>query len=700
MKGFSERILNIVSYISSILLFLIAAVIIIVSTPHYSRFIYEFKAGEPWLHENLIAETGFPVIKTPEEKQLETDSIKKIIPPVYYCDSLVHGKVKETVIVKFDEIFNTFFDSDSAVINDSVFRKELYTSIDTSLYLIYITKGIIIKPDSAQWPGKDIYIKSSDGLKPERISGFYNSVSAAQILNTSVVKEMQARQDPGSSFDDFVRALCFNDLLLPNIVMDTQITREILNNKISMVSDYKNYIKEGQVIVRKGDIISDNLYNIINSYASELNYKKNEPATYLFYLLGRVLVVSGCLFMLFLFLFHFKKEVLFQFQKTAFILSLIVLFYICTVLLILFTEISIYVMPFALVPIIIRSFYDNRLAVFIFIITIVLISFIVPNSFEFLFLQTMAGLTGIFAMVNLRRRGRLFATALLVFISYSIFYLGIEGLYGHNPADTEKQRFVWFGFNSVMILAAIPLTYLYEKVFGFLSDLTLMELTDTNSKVLRLLAEKAPGTFQHSLQVANLAEEVIVQIGGNPLLARAGGLYHDLGKTALPRYFIENQMAGQNPHDELDYIKSAEIIKGHITYGIELAHKYRLPEPVIDFIKTHHGTSRVEFFYKNYQKKNPDIHVDEQKFQYKGKLPFSRETAAVMMSDAVEAASRSLKSYSESAISELVDRIIQQQVDDKQLNEADITFRQLSIAKEVFRKKLKNIYHARIEYPK
>lgn len=700
MKGVSERILNVLSYIGSILLFLLTAFIIIISTPHYSRFIYEYKAGEPWLHENLIAETDFPVKKTETEKKAEADSIVKMLPPVFYIDTGLVYKAVEGLTQHASELFETFSGSDSVAGNDSLLLKEITRQIEKSVFQVYQSKGVIAVPDSGLWKGNDIYIKNENGLKPEKVGSFFNIISAGHAVQDQLRKMLSENTASRSYSEPFISSLKVNTFLKPSVILDTLTTREIINSKIATISDYKDYIKKGQIIVRKGDIVNDHLYNVISSYASELDYRKDNTSVFVFYLLGRILIVLGCLFMLFLFLFHFKKEVLLQFRKTSFILSLILIFYIGTVLIMRYTSISIYVIPFALIPIIIRSFYDNRLAVFIFIMVIMLISFIVPNSFEFLFLQCMAGLTGIFAIVNLRRRGRLFFTAFLVFLAYGFFYLAIEGLYGHHPMDTEKQRFVWFGFNSVMILAAIPLTYLYEKVFGFLSDMTLMELTDTNNKLLRMLAEKAPGTFQHSLQVANLAEEVIVQIGGNPLLARAGALYHDLGKTALPRYYIENQMPGHNPHDELDQLKSAEIIIGHISYGVELAKKYGLPEPVIDFIRSHHGTSKVEYFFKNYQKKYPDTPVDEKKFQYKGKLPFSRETAAVMMADAVEAASRSLKVYNESAITELVDRIVQQQIDDKQLNEADITFRQITIAKDVFRKKLKNIYHARIEYPK
>ncbi|PKP22472.1 MAG: hypothetical protein CVU05_03775 [Bacteroidetes bacterium HGW-Bacteroidetes-21] len=700
MKGFSESVLNIVRYIGSIVLFVFAVALIVFFTPRYSRFVYEFKQGEPWLHENLISEIDFPLLKTQKDKEKEAEEIKKQLPPVYQKDSLIELNTYLGITDGFKELSGTILNSDSTFLNDTLFEDDFSAFLMTCLDELYKSIGIAVRQDSLNIEGGDIYLRTDEGIKLTKISDFLSPEKAAQVIENKLGFFLNNKVNTVSAVNSLIGSLQVVQYIKPNIIYDQRRTNEMAESKISLISDFKSYIKKGQIIVRKGDLISDDIYNVISSYATELNFVNKNPKTYLYIMSGRTIIVTGCLFMLFLFLFHFKKDILFQFRKTSFILSLVVIFFVVSALLVKYSNVSIYTIPFALIPIIIRSFYDNRLAIFVFLMTMILVSFIVPNSFEFFFLESMAGMAGIFAMVNLRRRGRLFFTAFLVFITYSIFYVSIEGVYGHSPMDLDWQRFIWFGFNALMILAAIPLTYLYEKGFGFLSDLTLMELTDTNSKVLRMIAEKAPGTFQHSLQVANLAEEAIVQIGGNPLLARAGALYHDLGKVALPRYFIENQLVGQNPHDELDQIKSAEIIKGHITYGLELAKKYSLPDAITDFIKTHHGHSRVEYFYRSYQQQNPNMPVDEDKFLYKGKLPFSRETAAVMMADAIEAASRSLKSYSESAISGLVDRIIQQQIDDKQLNEADITFRQISIAKDVFKRKIRNIYHSRIEYPK
>jgi len=323
-----------------------------------------------------------------------------------------------------------------------------------------------------------------------------------------------------------------------------------------------------------------------------------------------------------------------------------------------------------------------------------------PNSFEFIFLQIIAGMVAIFSLANVKRRGQLFMAAVFIFLAYCIVYLGIAVVQEGSFENIRWRNLSWFAGNGIMILAAYPLIYIFEKIFGFLSDVTLMELADTNQPLLRNLAEKAPGTFQHSMQVANLAEEVIYKIGGNSLLIRAGALYHDIGKMSLPHFFIENQSPGLNPHDEIDLEKSAEIITGHVQYGIETARKHQLPEQVIDFIRSHHGNTKVQYFYKTFIKKFPNSEIDLQKFTYKGQPPTTKETAVLMMADAIEASARTLKSYSEQSINELVESIINYQMAEKQFDNASITLREIFEAKEIFKKKLKNIYHSRIEYPK
>jgi putative nucleotidyltransferase with HDIG domain len=365
-----------------------------------------------------------------------------------------------------------------------------------------------------------------------------------------------------------------------------------------------------------------------------------------------------------------------------------------------FDEISFYIIPFTILPILLRTFYDERIAVFIHVITILVIGFIAPNSYEFVFLTITAGIVAIFSLTNLYRRSRFFLSAFLVVITYCIAYFGISVVQEGSFSQIEWKNFGYFGINGVLILISFQLIYVFEKTFGFLSDTTLMELSDTNQPLLRSLAEIAPGTFQHSLQVANLSEEAIYRIGGNPLLIRTGALYHDIGKMYNPVYFIENQTKGINPHDNLEFEESARIIIGHVSEGVELAKKNKLPKAIIDFIRTHHGTSTVQYFYRSYIKKYPEKDVDLTEFSYPGPKPISKEMAVFMMADSVEAASRSMQEYSQESISALVEKIITIQLNGGQFEEATITFRDIKKVKEVFNIRLRNIYHARISYPK
>jgi hypothetical protein len=358
-----------------------------------------------------------------------------------------------------------------------------------------------------------------------------------------------------------------------------------------------------------------------------------------------------------------------------------------------------YVVPFALIPIIIKTFYDARLALFIHIITVLLVGFFAPNGFEFVFLSFIAGIIAIFSLTNLYRRGKLFLSAGLVILTYSFVYFGLAITQEGNFSGIEYRNFLYFAFNGSLILLAFPLIYLFEKIFGFVSDLTLMELSDSNQKLLRNLAEKAPGTFQHSLQVANLAEEAIRKIGGNPLLVRTGALYHDIGKMNNPVYFIENQRTGFNPHDMHEFDESANIIISHVKDGVELAKKHSLPDQLIDFIRTHHGTTKVQYFYRSYIKKFPDKDVDVNMFTYPGPKPYSKEMAVLMMADSVEAASRSLSDINEEKIGILVESIISDQMNDGQFDYVDINFKDITEIKTLFKDKLMNIYHARIKYP-
>ncbi len=359
----------------------------------------------------------------------------------------------------------------------------------------------------------------------------------------------------------------------------------------------------------------------------------------------------------------------------------------------------IYAVPLCLTPIIIRTFFNTKTALYVFLVSIIIIGFAVPNSFEFVFYQLIAGMMAIVSIEHADKRSNFLLTSLFVFVSYALIYIATSLIQNMEFNQLEWQRFVLFGLNAIFILFSVPFVFVLEKIFHLMSDFSLIGYTNTNTKILRELSVKAPGTFQHCIQVANIAEDLIHEIGGNPLLARAGALHHDIGKILTPMFFVENQNTGFNPHSEMSNEESAQVIISHVTNGVILAKKYGLPEQIVDFIRTHHGTSKTKYFYNKQLADFPDMPIDEQAFTYRGPKPFSRETAIVMMVDSVEAASRSLKNHSEEAISKLVDSIIDAQIADDQYSNSNITFRDVNRAKIILKKTLQSIYHVRIEYP-
>ena len=417
-------------------------------------------------------------------------------------------------------------------------------------------------------------------------------------------------------------------------------------------------------------------------------------------LLGTLILVSSCYIVLYLFLSHFRSEVLQVTRKTLFIILTILSFLVITRIMITSDDPEIlYIIPFAIIPVVIRTFYDARLALFILLITIMLAGFMVNEPFLFVFINFIAGMIAIFALSNIYRNARLFFTALMVVISYLALYSGISLMQNGNLDLVTGSVLIYFILNGLLVLISYPVIFVFENKFLFLSDTTLLELADTNQPLLRILGEEAPGSFQHSLQVANLAEEAARITGANPLLVRAGALYHDIGKIETPGYFIENQKDGVSPHDELNPYESAKLIINHVKNGVLLARNYKVPVQIIDFIRTHHGTTVAYFFFKKYTEQQQWDISKEKEFTYPGPKPFSKETAVVMMADAVEAASRSLEKYTENSISELVERIIYLQEQDGQFSDVPLTFRDISDIKNVFKKRLSNIYHVRIAYP-
>ena len=417
-------------------------------------------------------------------------------------------------------------------------------------------------------------------------------------------------------------------------------------------------------------------------------------------ILGVIILVSSCYEVLWLFLSHFRSEVLGVTRKTLFIILIIISFIALTRVIIAYANPdTLFLIPFVIIPVVIRTFYDARLALFILLITIMISGFMLPDPFEFIFISFITGMVAIFTLSNIYRRGKFFFTAISVFLTYCILYLGLNLMHDGSFVKVVWSDFYLFAGNGLLVLISYPIIFIFEVKFLFLSDTTLLELADTNQPLLRKLADEAPGSFQHSLQVANLAEEAARITGANLLLVRTGALYHDIGKIANPGFYIENKTEGVSPHDSLNPEESARIIINHVRNGVTLARNFKVPVQIIDFIRTHHGTTIAYYFFKKYTEMNPWDTSKESDFTYPGPKPFSKETALVMMADAVEASSRSMINYSEESINELVERIVYLQEHDGQFSDIPLTFKDISDIKNAFKKRLLNIYHLRIAYP-
>jgi putative nucleotidyltransferase with HDIG domain len=484
-----------------------------------------------------------------------------------------------------------------------------------------------------------------------------------------------------------------------NITYDEEKTKLEQDAVLSSISPTHGMVQEGERIISKGELVTKEKFVVLNSL--KINYEKDLGGsdTYLIILFGQVLLISISILVLVLFLLFFKRNIFTDNKKIVLILLVIILITLLTSLTVSIDPGFLYLVPICLVPIVISAFFDTKMALYVYLITIIILGFLVPNSFEFIFLQLMAGIVAILNVLRLQRRGQFFTTSVWIFTTYSVLYFGLNLIQHGSFSEIDPVMFALFGGSAILTLFSYPLIYIFEKIFGFITDVTLVELSNTNNKLLRELSLKAPGTFQHSLQVANLAEDAIYEIGGNALLVRAGALYHDIGKMDMPMYFIENQATGVNPHDDLTYEESARIIINHVIKGVEKAKKHKLPEQLIDFIRTHHGTRKAEYFYTMHRKDHPDEEIDDSEFTYPGPIPFSKETAAVMMADAVEAASRSLGKPDAEKINALVDKIIDRQMETGQFINSDITLKDITRIRKLFKKKLMTIYHVRIEYP-
>ena len=502
-----------------------------------------------------------------------------------------------------------------------------------------------------------------------------------------------------SPYSEYTKNYCdlFFDVLTPNLTVDQNFTQKTLEQNLKEIVFTRGWVNKGKLIIAKGELVEGEKLNTLQSLKDEYETQTWNQNNYNWSLLGYYVLVAIVLAVMALYLKLYEKKI----YKSNLKLVVVLLNMLC---MILFVGIVvkhlpeyIYIVPVAMMVLILKSFFDLRTVFFVFICTILITGFIVPNSFQFVFIQIIAAMTIILTPKNVHYRLSSFISAALITGAYLIIYIAFHTITEGTLKGLDLSLLTLFILNGIGILFSQPFTYIYERTFGLVSDVSLLELSDTNSPLLRQLSEKAPGTFQHSMQVANLAEAAAAEIGANTLLVRVGALYHDIGKMQNPLYFIENQKTSLNPHDQLTPLQSAKVIIKHVADGIELARKHKLPERLIDFIRTHHGRSLTYYFYRKELDTNPN--AKEEDFRYPGPIPFSKETAILMMADSVEAATKSLKNPTYEALGEFVDRIIKKQLDDNQFANSDISFKEIEAIKKVFKSKLTNIYHVRIAYP-
>ena len=670
------------------ILFIIAVAIIVYVFPKQGKFQYEFQnlKGKPWPHDHLIAPFDFAIKKSSDELALEKSEILKNSKPYFKSANSILATRKLQLIKEFEEQWDT---------NKSLKIKDKSLALSKNIIDSIYSKGIIEPSEIIENKPADysVYVLKNNIAEEYVLKDFHTIISAYEYLQEQLRKH-------GTGIDTkFILPLLENSIA-HSLFYDKETSEKVLNQAIEAISFSRDVIIKDQSIVSKGEIIDTKIFQLLQSLKWEFEEKGGGKSGTFFVLLGQILIVTLCLSVLIIFLAFFRKDIFLNNTKITFILLLIVLQVLMIRLALNSQSFSIYILPFCILPIIIRAFYDTRIALFVHLITVLVISFMAPNRFEFAFLQLVTGIIAILSIVNIHNRSQIFISSILIFLTYSIAFFGITIIQDGGSDVINIYDFAWFGISALLTLFSYPLIFIFEKIFGFVSDVSLLELSDTNGKLLRELALLAPGTFQHSLQVANIAEDAIYSIGGNALLVRAGALYHDIGKMEMPLYFIENQASGINPHEDLNYDESAAIIIGHVIKGVEIAKKHNLPEQIIDFIRSHHGTTITAYFYRSFQNAFPEEHIDIEKFRYPGPIPFSKESAVLMMADSVEAASRSLKKHDAESIDNLVELIITSQIEQNQFINSDITFRDINVLKKIFKKKLMNMYHLRVEYPR
>ncbi|WP_370634302.1 HD family phosphohydrolase [Pedobacter sp. Leaf132] len=666
------------------LMMMVTVFIITLFLPKQPRFRYEFEKGKVWMNKDLISPFPFAILKTnPQINSDKKDALRDIL-PVYQFDNDIKKDALEAYLNEFDIKWR------STGLDDK--EKLTYRTNSYKLLDFLYTKGIIGLNVKHQTAGKnyDFSLLENNISKLQNTQDVYTAESALLYFKQNFEVTNQVIKD---LIDNLAE-----DHITPNLIFNERLTEIIRNNTVKNVSTTKGMVQKGELIVAKSDIIDEEIYQKLESYKATYDAQTKTIGSRTLVYLGQVVLVSFVLAILMSFLFLFRKDIFSDNRQLSLILIVTTGMLLSLTWALKMNIASLYYIPFCVVPIIIRILFDTRLALYLHMLVILIAGFFVANSFEFVFYQVTAGMVAIFSIKNFVKRERFLVSALFILSAYFVAFVGIALLREGTFNEIEWINFVPFIFSVLLSLLAYPLIYIFERVFGITSDVALIELTNTNNKLLRELAFKAPGTFQHSLQVANLAEAAIFKIGGNSVLVRAGALYHDIGKVDNPQYFIENQNTAISPHDKLPYEQSAQIIIQHVHKGIEILRRNQMPEAIIDFIRTHHGNTRVDYFYQSFLKNSPEKFVDENIFRYPGPIPFSKETGVLMLADSVEAASRSLKIPDAQNINDLVERIINYKLEQNQLDNCDLTLKDIETIKLIFKTMLMSIYHVRIDY--
>ena len=662
------------------LIFVVTVSIISYFMPKEGKFNYDFELDTPWKYGLLQASFDFPIHKSEQQIQKEQDSLLVLYQPYFDVDK----NVEKNMLLKLREDYNQH-------LKHSLPSSDYIRHIERTLKHIY-EKGVLSVQD-AQLLSEDsiqtILLVDKNVATSQPVDRLYSVKGAYEHLLNADTLHYNKR---------ILQACNLDNYLTSNINYDLEKSEASLQELLSTVSPAKGVVQNGQKIVDRGEIIDQQTYDILNSLRHAWEKRSNTVQEIHLTFIGQTLLVSVLILCFMIFLELFRKEYYQRKRSVLLLFALIVFFPVILSIMVEENLSNVYVVPLAMIPIIIGIFLDSRTAFMAHTTIILICSIFLRYPHQFIILQMAAGMTAIYSLRELSQRSQLLRTALIVVISYAILYLAFELIQEDDLTKLNTRMYIYFVINGILLLFVYPLLFILEKTFGFTSNVTLVELSNINNKLLRQMSEVVPGTFQHSLQMANLAAEAANKIGANSQLVRTGALYHDIGKMVNPAFFTENQ-TNVNPHKNLSYEQSAQVIINHITDGIKLAEKHQLPKVIKDFIRTHHGKGVAKYFYISYKNEHPDEEIDIEKFSYPGPNPFTKEQAILMMADAVEAASRSLSEYTEESIGTLIEKIIDGQVSEGYFKECPITFKDIATVKALFKEKLKTVYHTRITYP-